>query len=53
VGQLLGNAHAWINDAIERAIGVVQDAGLDIWIVCYGGVDPEVKALVDGWGHAG
>ena len=38
---------AWINDAIERSVDIVKDGGLDITIVCYGSVDPDVQDLVD------
>ena len=48
-GGAFGNADAWIDDAIERALGVVEDAGLDISIVCHGRVDPQVQVLVDRW----
>lgn len=48
-GGAFGNADAWIDDAIERALGVVEDAGLDISIVCFGHVGPGVKAIVDRW----
>jgi hypothetical protein len=30
---VFGNGPAWIDDAIERALGVVEDAGLDIRLV--------------------
>ena len=32
-GGVFGNGPAWIDDAIERALGVVEDAGLDIRLV--------------------
>lgn len=48
-GGVFGNAEEWINDAIDRAVGIVADAGLDIRLVCYGGVDPQLQALVDRW----
>ena len=48
-GGVFGNGDAWINDAIERAVGIVGDAGLDISIVCHSRVDPEVQAIVDRW----
>lgn len=48
-GGVFGNADAWIDDAIERALGVVSDAGLDVAIVCRGSVLPAVAALADRW----
>ncbi len=48
-GGAFGNEDAWINDAIERAVEIVGDAGLDISIVCYGHVDSAVKSIVDHW----
>ena len=49
-GGAFGNDSDWIDSAIERALGVVADAGLDISIVCYGRADREVQALVDRYG---
>ena len=49
-GGAFGNDPDWIDSAIERALGVVADAGLDISIVCYGRADREVQALVDRYG---
>ena len=46
-GGVFGNGAAWIDEAIDRALDLVADAGLDISIVCYGGISPEVRALVD------
>lgn len=43
-GGAFGNADAWIDDAIERALGVVEGAGLDISLVRYGRVDPGVSS---------
>ena len=48
-GGVFGNGDAWINDAIERAVEIVGDAGLDIAVVCFGHVDPGVKSIVDHW----
>lgn len=48
-GGAFGNSDEWIDDAIDRALGVVVDAGLEIVIVCYGRVDPGVRALVQRW----
>ncbi|MDA0252432.1 MAG: hypothetical protein O2892_13420 [Actinomycetota bacterium] len=51
-GGAFGNDPDWIDSAIERALGVVADAGPDISIVCYGRADREVEALVDRYGKA-
>lgn len=37
----------WIDDAIERALGVVEDAGLDVRLVCHREIPPEVRRIVD------
>ena len=50
-GGAFGNDPDWIDSAMERALGLVADAGLDISIVCYGRADREVKALVDRYGN--
>jgi hypothetical protein len=46
-GGVFGNDPSWIDDAIERALGVVEDAGLDVRIVCHGGVSSGVRGIVD------
>ena len=46
-GSAFGNGDDWIDSAIERAMGFVEDAGLEIIIVGYFGVSPEVEAIVD------
>ena len=46
-GGVFGNDVAWIDDAIERALGVVEDAGLDVRIVCQGAVSSDVRDIVD------
>jgi len=51
-GGVFGNDDRWINAAIERALGIVEHAALDIRIVCYQGVEPDVQALVDRWAEA-
>lgn len=50
-GGAFGNRGGWINDAIERALGIVEHAGLDISIVCFGGVDPAVAEIVERWSN--
>ena len=46
-GGVFANGDNWINSAIERALVIVKDAGLDISIVAYGYVSPDVQAIVD------
>ncbi|MGV1004879.1 MAG: hypothetical protein ACOYEV_08960 [Candidatus Nanopelagicales bacterium] len=50
-GGAFGNRDTWIDSAIERALGIVEDAGLDIRIVCHGHVDPGVRKLVAYYGR--
>lgn len=49
-GSSFGNADAWIDDAMRRALAIVQHAGLDIRLVGYGSVHPSVRAIVADWG---
>lgn len=46
-GGVFGNDPTWISDAIERALGVVDEAGLDVRIVCRGGVASGDQGIVD------
>lgn len=48
-GGAFGNDLPWIVDAIERALGVVEHAGLDIRIVGYRDISPEIARLIDRW----
>lgn len=48
-GGAFGNVDNWIDDSIERALGIVADAGLDISIVCHGHVGPGVRDIVGRW----
>ncbi|BBX09937.1 hypothetical protein [Mycolicibacterium aichiense] len=48
-GGVFGNEGSWIDHAIERALNVVKDAGLDVRIVGYRGVDPGVEDIIDRW----
>ncbi len=48
-GGVFGNDPAWIDHAIERALGVVEHAGLDIRIVGHREVSPEVAGIIDRW----
>jgi len=48
-GGVFGNDDAWIDAAIERALGVVADAGLDVRIVGYREVSPGVHGIIHRW----
>lgn len=48
-GSAFGNADAWIDDAITRALGIVEHADLDIKLVSYGRTDPSTQAISDRW----
>lgn len=52
-GGAFGNLDEWIFPAIERALGAVGEAGLDVAIVSYRRSNAEVRALVDRWGGRG
>ncbi|MDQ2628739.1 MAG: hypothetical protein M3Y90_17310 [Actinomycetota bacterium] len=49
-GGAFGNAPEWIDDAISRALSVVEHAGLDVRLVDYGRVDASSRAIADRWG---
>jgi hypothetical protein len=49
-GGVFGNDQAWLGDAIERALGVVAHAGLDIRLVCFRSISPEAQGIVERWG---
>ncbi|KAA0098874.1 hypothetical protein CIW49_13420 [Mycolicibacterium sp. P1-18] len=44
-GGVFGNADAWIDDAIVRAVDIVADAGLDIRLVSHGRVHDSFRAI--------
>lgn len=44
-GGVFGNADAWIDDAIVRAIDLVADVGLDIRLVSHGRVHESFRAI--------
>ena len=46
-GSAFGNGDDWIDSAIERAMDMVKDAGLDIVFVARGSVSPGIQAIVD------
>ncbi|OBJ70971.1 hypothetical protein [Mycobacterium sp. 1274756.6] len=49
-GGVFGNAPGWIDAAIERALAIVEYAGLDIRLVGYGQVNPSSQAIAERWG---
>ena len=49
-GGVFNNDPAWINTAIERALGLVEHAGLDVRLLCHRVVSPEAQGIVDRWG---
>jgi hypothetical protein len=46
-GGAFGNADEWIDDAIVRAIKIVERAGLDIRLVSRGDVHPSNRAIAE------
>jgi hypothetical protein len=46
-GGVFGNDDGWIDDAITRAIEIVEHAGLDIRQVGYGRVHPSSRAIAE------
>ena len=46
-GSAFGNADEWINDSIERALGMVEQAGLDVRLVSYGHVERSMQSIAD------
>jgi hypothetical protein len=48
-GGAFGNTDAWIDDAMRRALRIVEHAGLDIRLVGYSSVHPSVRAIVEDW----
>ncbi|WP_167106423.1 hypothetical protein [Mycobacterium sp. DL592] len=48
-GGVFRNEDAWIDAAIERALGVVEDAGLDVRIVGHREVSPGVHGIIRRW----
>ncbi|OBF98933.1 hypothetical protein [Mycolicibacter sinensis] len=49
-GGAFGNTPEWIDDAISRALSVVEHAGLDIRLVDYGRVNASSQAIAESWG---
>ncbi|WP_207546773.1 hypothetical protein [Mycolicibacterium mucogenicum] len=50
-GGVFGNDGEWIDAAILRALRIVELAGLDVRLVSYGGVHPNMRAIADRWGR--
>ena len=48
-GGVFGNAENWIDDAIVRALRIVEHAGLDVRLVSFGRVHPSMQAIADRW----
>ena len=48
-GGAFGNEPSWILDAIERALGVVENAGLDVRIVGHREISPAIGQIIDRW----
>ena len=46
-GGAFGNDDRWIDDAIERTIGRVAHAGIDVRLVSFGTVHPAMQAIAD------
>jgi len=46
-GGVFGNDPAWIDAAIERALGVVAEAGLDVRLVGHSRLDSGVQGVID------
>lgn len=48
-GGAFSNTAEWIDAAIERALRIVERAGLDVRLVGYGSVDPSMQAIAQRW----
>jgi hypothetical protein len=46
-GGAFGNADAWIDDAIVRALGIVEHAGLDVRLVSHSNVHASFRAIAE------
>ena len=49
-GGVFNNDPGWINVAIERALRIVEHAGLDVRLLCHRTVSPEALGIVERWG---
>jgi hypothetical protein len=48
-GGVFGNDDEWIDTAILRALKIVERAGLDVRLVSYGSVHPNMRGIADRW----
>jgi hypothetical protein len=48
-GGAFGNNGAWIDDALLRALRIVEHRGLDVHLVSHGSVHPSFEQLVQTW----
>ena len=48
-GGAFGNEPSWIHNAMARAFSLYRDFDLDIKIVSYGSIDPELDKFVEEW----
>jgi hypothetical protein len=46
-GGVFGNGDDWIDTAIERAMDIVKDGGLEIIFVAHGSATPGIQAIVE------
>ena len=46
-GGVFGNADAWIDDAVVRALTIVEQAGLDVRLVSHSTVHPSFRAIAE------
>lgn len=49
-GGVFGNHDEWIDTAILRALKIVERADLDVRLVSYGSVHPNMRAIAGRWG---
>lgn len=52
-GGVFGNDDEWIDSAILRALTIVEPAGLDVRLVSYGSIHPNMRAIADRWSAKG
>lgn len=52
-GGVFGNDDEWIDTAILRALKIVEPAALDVRLVSYGSVHPNMRAIANAWDSAG
>lgn len=49
-GGAFGNPDDWIDEAINRGLGLASDAGLDVRLVSHGAVHPRMRGIETAWG---